>query len=72
MGTNNEFILSLIKKTEREKGVQINNDAALHLITLASEECYKIVHDYIWQTKSMEARGCLASVSYDIKNRFSI
>lgn len=31
--------------------------------------CADMVSDYMKQTESMEARGCLASVCYDIKER---
>lgn len=33
------------------------------------EACAKVVKDYMKETAIMEARGCLASVAYDIRAR---
>jgi hypothetical protein len=33
------------------------------------EACAKLVKDYMKETAIMEARGCLASVAYDIRAR---
>jgi hypothetical protein len=33
------------------------------------EACAKMVEDYMKETAIMEARGCLASVAYDIRAR---
>ena len=33
------------------------------------EACAKMVEDYMKETAIMEARGCLASVAYDIRSR---
>lgn len=33
------------------------------------EACFYLVKNYMKETENMEARGCLASVAYDIKAR---
>lgn len=70
MNTDNEFVQGLISKAIRDTGSYMEPAAAVYLSKLVSDECHKIVHDYIWQTNEMVARGCLASVAHDIKKRF--
>ncbi len=63
----------LVAQRERER----LNDAAIKAaekavdvaIALEREACFYLVKDYIKETDNMEARGCLASVAYDIKAR---
>ena len=41
-----------------------------HLVAAKEREtCAKMVEDYMKETAIMEARGCLASVAYDIRAR---
>ena len=53
-----------------------HESALLHLERFAKlvaakerEACAKMVEDYMKETAIMEARGCLASVAYDIRAR---
>ena len=53
-----------------------HESALLHLERFAKlvaakerEACAKMVEDYMKETAIMEARGCLASVAYDIRSR---
>ena len=48
-----------------EKGIAGFNEA----VSLEREACAKLVKDYMKETAIMEARGCLASVAYDIRAR---
>ena len=40
---------------------------AKQIAKLEREACAKMVEDYMKETAIMEARGCLASVAYDIR-----
>lgn len=48
-------------------------DVAKELVELITkterEACFYLVKNYMKETENMEARGCLASVAYDIKAR---
>ncbi len=48
-----------------EKGIAAFNEA----VWIEREACAKLVKDYMKETAIMEARGCLASVAYDIRAR---
>lgn len=61
MNSEGEKIVQMLKFMHRqgfENGVAIEREA-----------CAQMVSKYMNETVVMEARGCLASVAYDIRNR---
>ena len=55
----------LVAAKAYEKGVAAFTEA----VNLEREACAKVCDDYMKETAIMEARGCLASVAYDIRAR---
>ena len=57
-------------ENEELKGVIARHGLEIqHAVLAEREACADIVCQYIRQTNNMEARGCLASVSFDIRTR---
>jgi len=57
-------------KNEFNYDFRLSIEAFAKLIAAKEREaCAKMVEDYMKETAIMEARGCLASVAYDIRAR---
>ena len=67
---NREDIVRMAQETgvTAERVRDLVNFAAL-VASAEREACADMVYRYISQTVNMEARGCLASVAYDIRAR---
>tara|TARA_R110000822_G_scaffold263756_1_gene388007 strand:- start:189 stop:428 length:240 start_codon:yes stop_codon:yes gene_type:complete len=54
---------------DREEFIDYLECFAAFVASAEREACAKLVKDYMKETAIMEARGCLASVAYDIRAR---
>ena len=54
---------------EREEFAVHAVDIARRAVAEEREACAKLAENYMKETDSMQARGCLASVAYDIRAR---
>ena len=60
----------LFPPKNKRVGIQLEIERFAALVASAEREaCADMVYRYISQTVNMEARGCLASVAYDIRAR---
>jgi hypothetical protein len=58
-----------LPETDTDGVFIVNTDDLGRILSAEREACADMVYRYISQTVNMEARGCLASVAFDIRAR---